>query len=84
MAAAVLVAIVLPAGASGAASPAARSANAWDAYAGKPPATRNGMRPEVRPQRFRALKLDRSQLAAVLADAPRERTRAARSDPLTI
>lgn len=84
MAVAVLVAIVLPASAFGAASPAARSANAWDAYAGKPPATRNGARPEVRPRRFHALKLDRSELAAVLAGAPRERTRAARTRPLTI
>ena len=84
LAGALLLALALPATALAAPSPAARSTGAWQEHPGKPPATRNGARPEVRPQRFRALELDRSELAAVLAAAPRERTAAARDAPLTI
>ena len=67
-----------------AASLAGRSADAWQEIAGSPPPSRNGAGPEVRPRRFRALKLNRAELADVLGAAPRERTPAARSGPLTI
>ena len=70
--------------ASAAPTSAARSAAAWDEVAGKPAPTRNGVRRQVRVDRFRSLTLDRSALAGVLAAAPRERTKAARSAPLTI
>ena len=74
---AVLLAVAVPAVAAGTASAAqssaARSAAAWQDVAGTPPARRNGARPDVRPDRFRALTLDRRALARVLAAAGRER-----------
>ncbi len=82
--AAVLLALAAPATATAAQSSAARSAGAWQKLSGKPAATHNGARPQLAPRRFRALTLDRGELADVLAGAPRERTRAPRTDPLTI
>ena len=78
---ALLVALLVPGAAPAAVPSATRSAHAWSDVAGKPPATRNGARPEIRPRRYRALALDRDALAGVLAGAPRERTRAT---PLTL
>ena len=73
-----------PAGAAAASSSSQRSAAAWRDVAGTPAPARSGARPQIRPRRFRALAVDRDELAAVLAGAPRARTRAARSDPLTL
>ena len=84
IAAVVLLALAAPATATAAQSPPRRSAGAWQKLQGRPAATHNGNRPQVAPRRFRALSFDRGELAAVLAAAPRERTRAARVDPLTI
>ena len=82
---ATVLAAAAPTPASAAApSPAARSAGVWQDVAGRPSATRNGAAPEISPRRFRALTLDRDPLADVLATAPRTRTAAARSSPLTI
>ena len=65
------------------AQPRARPAPGTTSPAG-PPATRNGAAPAISPRRFRALTLDRDPLAGVLATAPRARTAAARTTPLTI
>lgn len=81
---ALLVAALMPATARAAAPSAARSAGAWSDLSGPPAAARSGARAQVQARRHRSLALDRHGLAAVLAGAPRERTQAARSNPLTV
>ena len=81
---AAVVAVVVPATASAAVSSAARSEAAWSDVAGTPAPTRNGASREIKPRRFRALRLDRASLSGVLGAAPRERTAAARNAPLTV
>jgi hypothetical protein len=44
----------------------------------------NGAQPSVQPTRFRAVTVDRASLTALAATAPRERTQAARLNPLVI
>ncbi|HWI71368.1 MAG TPA: hypothetical protein VNT55_05405, partial [Baekduia sp.] len=75
--AALLLALAAPGGARAATPSAAASAAAWDhvpasALRGPTPST-----PLVDPARFAAFGLDQDALANVLADAPRERRRAA-------
>lgn len=82
------MALLLPALAAPAAQaqgPAQRSQAAWDHRPGPPPASDNGARPDVRPKRFRAFKLDRPAMKSVLGEAPRERSASASaSRPLTL
>ena len=61
--------VLVPAAAASAES----SADVWHPVAGTPTAARAGAERAVRPDRFKALTLDRRALAAVLAGAPRER-----------
>src|SRR6185295_3804939 len=57
----------------------------WQDNNGTPPAfSSRGARPAMHPHRFRAAALDRQRLAASIAGAPHERSRAAREQPLVI
>jgi hypothetical protein len=56
----------------------------WQEVSGTPAAARPGARPNVRPSRFRGLRLNRAGMAGTLPKAPRERTNAARSQPLVV
>ncbi|MGH2723064.1 MAG: M12 family metallo-peptidase [Actinomycetota bacterium] len=53
------------------------SGDLWDRVQGKPPASRNGAKAVIRPDRFRAFTLNRGGLKEALVEAPAEGTPAA-------
>jgi hypothetical protein len=56
----------------------------WQRVAGMPAPDRAGARPAIKPQRFDGYTLNRGNMAALLATAPRERSQAARAKPLVL
>src|SRR6185295_52077 len=79
-------AVAFPAVASSSADQAERPGRElWQRIRGTPAAVSpEGAKRSVRPRRFHAFALNRGGLAAMIAQAPRERTRAARERPLVV
>ncbi|MCW2958832.1 MAG: hypothetical protein JWP18_1635, partial [Solirubrobacterales bacterium] len=80
----VLIGAAAPAFGAPTGSPAARSKAAWGHETGTAARKRPGKQALVAPRRYAAFRLDPTALEDVLAQAPRERTKAARTTALVV